>query len=59
METPQVIINSKGIKIENKEEILKEYQKYFESLKQKRPPENLQTEKIEQEINMQILKNHR
>ena len=41
-ETPHFIINSEGRKIENKEEILKQYQKYNESLLQARPPENLQ-----------------
>ena len=50
-ETPHFIINSEGIKIENKEEILTEYQNYCESLLQTRPPENLQEEIIEQEIN--------
>ena len=40
-ETPHCIINSDGRKVENKEEILKEYQKYYESLLQTRPPENL------------------
>ena len=42
--------------MENKEEILKEYQKYYESLLQTRPPENLQEEKIEQEINTKFQK---
>ena len=37
--------------MENCEEILKEYQKYCESLLQTRPPENLQEEKIEQDVN--------
>ena len=55
-ETPHFIINSKGIKIENKKKILKEYQKYFESLKQTRPPENLHAEEIEQERNTNFQK---
>ena len=50
-ETPHFIINSEGRKIENSEEILKEYQKYYKSLLQTRPPENLQEEKIEQDVN--------
>ena len=33
-------INSEGRKIENGEEILKEYQKYYERLLETRPPEN-------------------
>ena len=45
------IINSEGEEIESSEEILKEYQKYYESLLQTRPPENLQEEKIEQDVN--------
>ena len=49
-ETPNYIINSEGRKIENKEQILKEYQKYYQSLLQARPPKNLQEEIIEQEI---------
>ena len=40
--TSHFIINSEGRKIENSEEILKEYQKYYENLLQTRPPENLQ-----------------
>ena len=50
-ETPHFTINSEGRKIENSGEILKEYQKYYESLLQTRPPENLQEEKIEQDVN--------
>ena len=50
-ETLHFIINSEGRKIENSEEILKEYQKYYEILLQVRPPENLQEENIEQDIN--------
>ena len=41
-ETPHFLINSEGRKIENSEEILKEYQKYYENLLQTRPLENLQ-----------------
>ena len=55
-ETPHFIINSEGRKIENSEEILKEYQTYYESLLQTRPPENLQEEKIEQYVNMKFQK---
>ena len=40
-ETPHFIINSEGRKIENREEILKEYQKYYERLVQTRPTESL------------------
>ena len=40
-ETPHFIINSERRKIENKEEILEEYQNYYESLLQTRPPEKL------------------
>ena len=50
-ETPYFIINSEGRKTENSEEILKEYQKYYERLLQTRPPENLQEEKIKQDVN--------
>ena len=50
-ETPHFIINSEGRKTENSEEILKEYQKYYEHLLQTRPPENLQEEKIKQDVN--------
>ena len=39
-EAPHFIINSEGRKIENGEEILKEYQKYYERLLETRPPEN-------------------
>ena len=42
--------------MENCEEILKEYQKYCESLLQTRPPENLQEEKIEQDVNVKFQK---
>ena len=55
-ETPHFIINSEGRKIENSEEILKEYQKYYKSLLQTRPPENLQEEKLEQDINIKFQK---
>ena len=34
-ETPHFIINSEGRKIENSEEISKEYQKHYEGLPQK------------------------
>ena len=34
--------------------MLKEYQKYYERLLQTRPPENLQEEKIEQDVNMKF-----
>ena len=44
-EAPHFIINSEGRKIENGEEILKEYQKYYERLLETRPPENLQEKK--------------
>ena len=44
-EAPHFIINSEGRKIENGEEILKEYQKYYERLLETRPPENLQDKK--------------
>ena len=55
-ETPEFIINSKGRKIENSEEILKEYKKCYERLLQTRPPENLQEEKIEQDVNIKFQK---
>ena len=55
-ETPHFIINSEGRKIENSEEILKEYQKYYKSLLQTRPPENLQEEKLEQDVNIKFQK---
>ena len=55
-ETPHFIINSEGRKIENSKEILKEYQKYYESLLQIRPSENLQEEKIEQDVNTKFKK---
>lgn len=35
-ETPHFIIKSEGREIENKEDILKEYQRYYESLLQKK-----------------------
>ena len=44
-EAPHFIINSEGRKIENSEEILKGYQKYYERLLETRPPENLEEEK--------------
>ena len=44
-EASHFIINSEGRKIENGEEILKEYQKYYERLLETRPPENLQEKK--------------
>ena len=44
-EAPHFAINSEGRKIENGEEILKEYQKYYERLLETRPPENLQEKK--------------
>ena len=50
-ETPHFIIICEGRKIENSEEILEKHQKYYESLLQTRPPENLQEERIEQDIN--------
>ena len=55
-ETLHFIINSEGRKIENREEILKEYQKYYEGLLQTRPPETLQEEKIEQYVNTKFQK---
>ena len=55
-ETPHFIINSERRKIENKEEILEEYQSYYENLPQTRPPENLQEEIIELEINTKFQK---
>ena len=55
-ETPHFIINSEERKIGNKKEILKEYQKYYESLLQTRPTENLQQKKIEQETNTKFQK---
>ena len=55
-ETPHCIIDSEGRKIENSEKILKEYQKYYESLLQTRPLENLQKEKIEQDVNTKFQK---
>ena len=55
-ETRHFIINSQGRKIENSEEILKEYQKHYENLLQTRPPENLQEEKIEQDVNIKFQK---
>ena len=55
-ETSHFIINSEGRKIENIEEILKEYQKYYQSLLQIRPSENLQEEKIGQDVNMDFKK---
>ena len=54
--TPHFVINREGRKIKNKEEMLKEYRKYYESLLQIRPPENLQEEIIEQEINIKFKK---
>ena len=36
--------------------MLKEYQNYYETLPQVRPPENLQEENIEQEINIKCHK---
>ena len=54
--TPHFIINSEERKIGNKKEILKEYQKYYESLLQTRPTENLQQKKIEQETNTKFQK---
>ena len=36
--------------------MLNEYQKYYESLLQTRPPENLQEEKIEQDVNIKFQK---
>ena len=58
VETPQFVINSAERKIENKEEIWKEYEKYYKSLPQARPPQNLQERKIEQKIKT-IEKHHR
>ena len=55
-ETPHFIINSEGRKIENSEEILKEYQTYYESLLQTRPPENVQKEKIEEDVSIKFQK---
>ena len=55
-ENPHFIINSEGRKIENSEEILKEFQKCYESLLQTRPSENLQEEKTEQGINTKFQK---
>ena len=55
-ETPNFIINSKGRKIENIEEILKEYQEYYEFLLQTVPPENL-PEKNRRRCKCKISKN--
>ena len=55
-ENPHFIINSEGRKIESSEEILKEFQKCYESLLQTRPSENLQEEKTEQGINTKFQK---
>ena len=35
---------------------MKEYQKYYESLLETRPPENLQEEKIKQDVNIKFQK---
>ena len=35
---------------------MKEYQKHYESLLQTKPPENLQEEKIEQDVNKKFQK---
>ena len=50
------LYNKQCRKTENSEKILKEYQKYYESLLQTRPPENLQEEKIEQDVNIKFQK---
>ena len=55
-ETTHFIINSEERKIENKEELLKECQKYYESLLQIRLRQNLQEDMIEQEINRKFQK---
>ena len=55
-ETTHFIINSEERKIENKEELLKECQKYYESLLQIRLRQNLQEDIIEQEINRKFQK---
>ena len=52
-ETPHLIINSEEEKQKTRKN---EYQKYYESLLQTRPPENLQEEKIKQEINTKFQK---
>ena len=55
-ETTHFIINSEERKIENKEELLKECQKYYESLLPIRLRQNLQEDMIEQEINRKFQK---
>ena len=50
------LYNKQCRKIENSEKILQEYQKYYESLLETRPPENLQEEKIKQDVNIKFQK---
>ena len=47
---PHQILNSQGQKLENKDEILKEYARYYKELLKVRPTENMEKEEIEQAI---------
>ena len=47
---PHQILNSKGQKLENRDEILKEYARYYKELLKVRPSENTKEEQIEQTV---------
>ena len=52
-QNPHQILNSQGQKLENRDEILKEYARYKELLKV-RPAENLEEEEIEQIVDKKL-----
>ena len=47
-QNPHQILNSQGQKLENRDEILKEYARYYKELLKVRPAENMEEEEIEQ-----------
>ena len=49
-QNPHQILNSQGQKLENRDEILKEYARYYKELLKVRPTENMEKEEIEQTI---------
>ena len=50
-QNPHHILNSQGQKLENKDEILKLYARYYKKPLKSRPAENMEEEEIEQIVN--------
>ena len=53
-QNPHQILNNKGQKLENKDEILKEYARYYKELLEIIPSENIVQEEIERKFDRKI-----